>query len=209
MRLRQLADELILSSKGDQQIVYKNGDTEDIISVILKADPLNGTFTEQFAPYLRGLNDYDTCRRLWRFVRTNIRYVKDRAGHEVIKSPGKTWEDGYGDCKSMSNFIASCLKNLGIPYRYRFTSYERDREIGHVYVLAFIGRRVVVLDAVHHTFDQEVSFTYVEDYDPQGTQVYSESIGAMTQNGGKNWGWVGRIFWAWLAYQVLRHNNRA
>lgn len=202
-RLVNIANRTILPSEDNAQVMHRNGDTEDIISVILKADPLNGEFTKQFAPHLKGSSDYDSCKRLWQFVRTNIEYQKDKAGHEVIKSPGKTWEDRYGDCKSMSNFIASCLKNLGIPYRYRFTSYDKDKEIGHVYVIAFLGSRIVILDAVHHSFNAEVPFTYVEDYDPSGQKAY-ESIGAIAQQGGDNRGkWVGRALLLWLAFHLM------
>ncbi|MBK9728438.1 MAG: transglutaminase domain-containing protein [Saprospiraceae bacterium] len=141
---------------GVRKTYYEDGGTWDIIKVILMADNKLGQymcdFASQFEKSYAGLYD------LWSFVHNNIRYVADRPGLEKVKDPRVTWKDGYGDCKSFSLFLASVLKCLGIKYRYRFAAYGRSEEPTHVYIVATLNNREVILDSVHDTFDEEVEF---------------------------------------------------
>lgn len=160
-----IASRTILTPDGKADVMYRVGDTEDIIKVILEADSKaakdTAAFASSFAPSYAGL------RKLWNFVHDNIKYIEDKPGHERIKSPAVTWQDRYGDCKSMSVFIGSVLNNLGIPYNYRFVGYKKGNDVSHVYVVAYLGNREVILDAVHHRFDEEVSYTHGCEYSIQ------------------------------------------
>lgn len=141
-----------------------DGNTDDIVQAILSAEQWNQDQTAALAPHLKGESDRATLRNVWFFVRSNIRYVKDRPGHERVKLPAKTWADRSGDCKSMSVFIAGILKNLGIPAKYRFVSF-RPGPVTHVYVVATPhGQRPIIMDAVHEKFDQEAEYHSKKDY---------------------------------------------
>lgn len=140
---------LILSATGENDLRFKNGNTGDIINVIVEADSKAAPFTQKFAPTLKGKTLFETCRNLHRFVKTQIRYKIDPPGEQWIKSPGRLWKDKIGDCKSFSLFIGSCLKNLGIPYGYRFTSYDVTSSTPtHVYVYVPQKNGEIILDAV-------------------------------------------------------------
>lgn len=141
---------------------HRRGNTRDIISVILYADGLSQEYTAPVAEMFVGANDKDTCYNVWKFIRDNIRYVPDSPGHEKIKSPAMLWRDRKGDCKSFSIFAASILKNLDIPCYYRFVQYEGERDFTHVYVVAG-EKKQYILDAVHHTFDEEVPYIKKKD----------------------------------------------
>lgn len=98
------------------------------------------------------------------FVRSQIRYQLDPTGWQFIKSPSQTVYDGFGDCKSYSILIASLLRALGIRAAFRFISEQSDRVIRHIYVVAFINNREVVLDACLPALNQESgSITYKKD----------------------------------------------
>lgn len=183
MSLQRLASRHIQPTTGRVTTKYEDGDIDDIIEVILEADRLSAVFTKPFARFLRQSSDIGTLKQVWTFVKKNIRYVRDSPGHEVIKSPGKTWQDRRigSDCKSFSVMIGSLLKNLGYAYFYRVAFYDpATPDQGHIYPVAVLpsGRKVVV-DAVHRTFNEEVPFWKAYDYHPQTGQRIS---GYTTQN---------------------------
>ena len=163
-----IADRLIRPSTNRKEVRHIDADVKDIISTILHADGMSQQFTERFSHILRGGGDMKTLSNIWEFVRGHIRYQKDRAGSEVVKSPGRTWADRYGDCKSMSVMVGSLLRNLGYNYFYRVAFYDPENpEQGHIYPVAVLpSGKLVVVDAVHHSFNEEVPFWKAHDYDP-------------------------------------------
>ncbi len=135
--------------------MHNDGDTRDIIDTILYADSKIKNhmceFSSAFQANYQGLYD------LWDFTRNHITYLADEPGHERVKDPAVTWRDRSGDCKSFSLFIASVLKCLRIPHRYRFASYSGN-DPTHVYVIAKLNNRNVILDATIDKFDTEVDY---------------------------------------------------
>lgn len=155
-------------SPGRKEVLFQNVVTDDIIEVILYADSKLGEQTKKAAHLLRGKNSLETCRNIWDFVRSEVKYKKDRPGDEIIKSPSRTLQDGFGDCKSFSLLEASFLKNLGISYRYRFTGYPGDKWVSHVYVVAEVEGKEIILDGTYNRFNSEVPFKFGYDYHPGG-----------------------------------------
>lgn len=163
--IADIANQTMPPAQHTDRVIHQDGNTGDIVSVILEADRYNGEQTKELAPHLKGKTTRETLRNVWFFVRNYIEYRKDTPGHERIKLPAKTWADRYGDCKSMSVFIAGLLKNLGIPAKYRFVSYRRGGPVTHVYVVATPkGSRPVILDAVHSKFDDEEPYITKKEY---------------------------------------------
>lgn len=162
---------------------YRNGDTADIISTILYADARSGAFVSKSVECLRGANEYETLRNVWAFVKNNVQYRADKAGHERVKSPGALFAIGHGDCKSFSIAIAAILRALGISYRYRFTAYAPG-DVTHVYVIADGNRGPVILDAVHTKFDDEVKYYFKKDIRPKKSSL--NGLGGF-QTGVSNW----------------------
>lgn len=143
---------------------YQNGDTSDIIQVILKADKQSDRYIDrEAAKCLIGTSKYETARNIWRFVKSNIKYRPDRPGHEVIKTPGALFEQGAGDCKSFSIAEVALLRTLGFKnIRYRFAAYAPG-DYTHVYVVCTINNEDVILDAVYSRFDAEASYYHKKD----------------------------------------------
>jgi hypothetical protein len=160
-------------------IRYKDGSTGDIIETVLYADKKAAWYTEKFAPTLKGKTQTETCKNIWQFIKGNIQYNLDPVGQQLIKSPGKLWQENRmgkpnvvgGDCKSFSVFAASCLRNLGIPYGFRFASYrDRDGNVSmaptHVYVFVPVKDGAeIIIDAVWDgPFNSQKAYGYKTDY---------------------------------------------
>lgn len=162
------ASRYIAPPDGWNKVMYQNGDVKDIIRVILQADGLSAKYTRELAKQLQQADEYETMRAIWHFVKDNVRYTRDKAGHEVVQLPGAMWRGRKGDCKSFSIFIGSILKNLGVKYRYRVAFYDpANPDSGHIYPIATLSDGTeVVLDAVHNRFDEEVRFWKARDYYP-------------------------------------------
>lgn len=164
---------------------YKKGDTQDIINVIMYADKQSGPYTTEVAPMFQKGTYKATAECIWNFIHNNIKYIADTPGHERVKSPAKTWHDGYGDCKSFSIMAGSILKNLGIPYKYRFVAYEEDSDYTHVYIIVRGGH---ILDAVHTKFNEELPYSRKKDIKPMTKVSYVHGVQSSMRIGQKESG---------------------
>lgn len=156
---------IILKSDLKERIRYRDGDTDDIVTVILRMDAEADKYIDQDgAQCLRGEDDYETLRNVWRFVKSNLRYKTDRSGREVVKSPAALFALKSGDCKSFSISEAAILRTLGFKgIRYRFAAYDNSNQVTHVYIVCKLKGKDVVLDAVHTRFDDEVPYSWKKD----------------------------------------------
>lgn len=164
-----LPQHIIHSSDLVGKVRYKDGDTPDIIRVIMDMDAISDRFINQKkVKCIEGDTRYDTLHNVWKFVKYNVRYKTDRPGKEVVKSPAALFTMGVGDCKSFSIAEAAILRSLGFTgIRYRFASYKRDQIVTHVYIVCKYRGKDVILDAVHTHFDEEVPYTYKMDIPAQ------------------------------------------
>jgi len=191
MNWENVARASIRPSTEEEEIMFRDGDTDDIVRVILHGDSLAAPFTRDFAPYFRSGSTFSTGQKIWEFIKENIRYKKDRNGHERIKSPGKLWKDREGDCKSMAVFVASILQNLGIPYKYRFAHYPNparpgDRDVNHVFVVAYDNTgSEIPIDPVAGRYNYEEPYEYSYDYEPGGAAA--KVSGWLPEGGVKVW----------------------
>lgn len=77
---------------------------------------------------------------IWRFVTSNIRYVRDVNGVETLQTPEKTMEFGQGDCDDQSVLIASLLESIGHPTRFIAIGFG-PANYQHVFAETKIGNR--------------------------------------------------------------------
>lgn len=156
---------IIRSSDMQNKLRFRDGDTEDIITTILRMDRESDRYIDvEAAQCLRGKTEYETLRNVWKFVKSNIRYRTDRPGKEVVKSPAALFTLKSGDCKSFSISEAALLRALGFKgIRYRFASYGNNKEVTHVYIVCRLKGEDVILDAVYNRFDAEEPYTWKKD----------------------------------------------
>ena len=83
---------------------------------------------------------------LWRFVKQNIRYVKDIKGIETIQTPDKTLEFGQGDCDDQSVLLATLLEAVGHHTRFVALGFSPLPRYDHVLVATKMGNQWVPLE---------------------------------------------------------------
>jgi hypothetical protein len=167
---------------GKKYLLNKSGDTSDIIAAILSADQQAGNYSRNLAPVLRRATARDTCKAIWDFWRAQVRYKEDPDGYQFVKSPRELYHSAEGDCKSFSIAVASCLKNLGIPYAYRFTSETAGKDFHHVYIVALPkGEKPIIVDCVLSQFDYQNPFVNKKDIVPASAMPKIGRIGAGEQ----------------------------
>jgi predicted transglutaminase-like cysteine proteinase len=142
---------------GQTIVVKKRGNNSDIINTIHSYMPYAIGQSKKRASIFKGKDDKETCRNIWSFLKHNIKYVEDSIHFQDIKLPDRLVKERKGDCKSYSMFAASILENLGIPYKFAYTSYTNNRTPSHVYVQTNDG---CIIDAVWKKFNDEKPYTY-------------------------------------------------
>lgn len=162
---------IVKPSPAIRRMMYADGNTGDIIRVIMFADKKSGEFIDaQTVEQLRGSDDYHTLENIFWFAKRNVNYKPDTQGHEQVRSPGYLFQTAQGDCKSLSIAIGALCRAFGIPYKYRFVRQRGAKNLHHVYVVAECtdksGRGPVVLDAVHRFFDSEPDYQQKVDLSP-------------------------------------------
>lgn len=125
----------------------------------------------QLAPY--GSVD-DRCQAIFGYMVDNTRYLLDPEGEQLIKSPARFIKDGYGDCKSYTMFIASCLHCLGIRCKVRFVNFDGSNQYTHVYPVAIDERgREIPMDACEKDPDGTVLYNYCRPYLKKKEFIYN------------------------------------
>lgn len=152
-------DLLISRPRGITETVKRNAKLEDTIEFLPKAMRRVVCQTEKIAPLVLGDTLEDTCYNIWRRLYRAIRYQKDDAGKEQIRSPRCTWWGRRGDCDDFSVFVSSILCNLGIPHLFRIAMYTEENGYQHIYPVAIAPNgREIVIDCVLNKFNKEVPF---------------------------------------------------
>jgi len=142
---------------GQTLTLHKKGTNGDIIKAIHKYVPYAKEQSRSRAKLFKGNSEKETAKNIFNFLKDNIRYVEDSVHFQDIRLPNRLIKDGKGDCKSFAMFTASILENLGIPYKFVYTSYTDNRVPQHVYVQTDNG---IIIDAVWRQFNDEKPYTY-------------------------------------------------
>nr|MDQ3073831.1 hypothetical protein [Bacteroidota bacterium] len=169
-------DHLFQKATGRDIRIKNDAGVEDTLQLIQSTVPKTLWQTEKIAQELRGRTLESTCRNIWNFVYTHIRYRKDKAGTEQVRSPRRTWQDrAHGvDCDCYTEFISSILMNLGIAHKGRITIYDYAQGYQHIYpIVPKHGKlntkmenrdEYIVIDCVKDAFDDEEPFIEFKDY---------------------------------------------
>jgi hypothetical protein len=172
-----IADSVMPAAQNNFRLHKLNYDTSDIIELLIQGHKKNLSDTEALARAIKATSIADYTRKLYDLVKQNVAYMLDPEGVQFVKSPAQVWRDKISDCKSYSLFIATTLHNAGIPFRYRFVSFNGSKIPTHVYVIVpRSGGGYITLDAVMPGYNQEKPFTFKKDIDMKGL-YYVSGIG--------------------------------
>jgi len=90
---------------------------------------------------------YKEICALARFVRDEIRYVKDPVGVELVQTPEATLEIGQGDCDDKSTLLAALLMATGHPAKFIAVGMGGG-PLSHVLVQAKCGAGWLPLETI-------------------------------------------------------------
>lgn len=161
-----MATPKIPDPKGKRTVIFQDGDTDDIIEVILMGEQRFGHYGKDFCKWAN--HEFQATeqglKKLWEFVHA-IKYEVDPDGIQDIKIPPALYKIGKGDCKSKTLFVNAVLRCIGVPYKIRFTAYGMDTTVKHVYTIADLNGRKIIMDTVYDKFNQEALWGHKRDYD--------------------------------------------
>lgn len=116
------------------------------------------------------------CQAIFGYMVKHTYYRLDDDGVQMIKSPARLIDDGCGDCKSYTMFIASCLHCLGIPCIVRFVNFDGGSQYTHVYPVAIdeYGQEIP-MDACELDSDGKTClYGYAREYKKKKDIYYGE-----------------------------------
>ena len=142
---------------GQTLTLHKKGTNGDIIKALHDYLPYAKDQSRSRSNLFKGDTEKETAKKIYNFLKSNIKYVEDSIHFQDIRLPNRLIKDGKGDCKSFAMFTASILENLGIPYKFVYTSYTSSKVSQHVYIQTDSG---IIIDAVWTKFNDEKPYTY-------------------------------------------------
>ncbi len=97
---------------------------------------------------------------VYAWMKANIQYVRDPYQVELLQSPLKTLEVGYGDCDDQSILAAALLSSLGVPTQFKVVKADPNQpnNYTHVYVVYQANGQWLGFDpTLHSTAGDELS----------------------------------------------------
>lgn len=104
-----------------------------------RQNPEIRTLAQSLTNHLPGKNWIAEIKVLHKFVRDQIRYLRDINGVETIQTPEQLLRTRSGDCDDQATLLASLLESIGHPARFRAVGFKPGR-LEHVYVETQVGR---------------------------------------------------------------------
>ena len=142
---------------GQTILVKTNATNGELQRAIEAAIPQATKQAATFADRYKGKNEYETCKKIFDYLKNSINYKADGANQQV-RLPSGLMRTKQGDCKSYSVFTSAVLSNLGIPHKLVYASYDpKDPTPSHIYVITDSG---CIIDAVYGKFNAEKKATF-------------------------------------------------
>ena len=126
--------------------------TNNIIAAIGNQHTKNLTEAKKLAKYFKGVDERETAKNIFNFLKSEIVYSIEPAEKQTTKTLSRFLSDSKGDCKHYSIFTNTILECCGYKPLYRFAGYS-DKKIQHVY--SYLPKSDTITDAVLPTFDTE------------------------------------------------------
>lgn len=154
-------------------ILVNDQQVSDIITGLLNTHNQYKSEYDKIASGFRGRTDRETGKKIYTFLKNNVKYVIEPDSRQTLKSPAAILYTGKttgSDCKNYSLFtggILSALNRMGanIKWCYRFASYRMfDKMPHHVFVVINPNtNNEIWVDAVLPKFNLHKQYYYKTD----------------------------------------------
>lgn len=151
-----------------EEIVKRGGSVTDTVSEMKRLIRHYNYQVANLAPRLKGRTIYDTCKNIWNFLYTHIKYKEDEEGKEQLRTPSRSFAERLRrgiDCDDFSIFCGCLLYRLNIPFYIRIARYKGKDYFQHVYpVVPLKNKRYITIDAVLDEYDTEKQPVETKDF---------------------------------------------
>lgn len=119
-------------------------DTVELIHNIIEEEKTKPAIRGLALKLIRNLpenNQLAEIRKLFYFVRDNIRFVKDVEGIETLQYPENTikWKGGDCDCKMI--LLGSLLASIGHKVRFAIYKINNPHKYDHINIQVYLKRK--------------------------------------------------------------------
>lgn len=167
--MREILLNKLAPFKNNKVLIYNNQNTDDIITVLLKAHKLYVPEYDKICGYFWRGNIEKTCRFIWYFLKQNVKYKVEPDTRQSVKSPAAilytgVYKNGFNDCKHYSQMIAGilsglCRKGIKINWCYRFANYKLFSTVPHhVFVVVKYNGEEIWIDPVLSGYNLKKSY---------------------------------------------------
>lgn len=187
IKLKEIIQELPEPDYKSKMII-NNQSTNDIIKEISQSNKLYSHQGEYIEPYFKGSNN-KIVNDIYDFMKYELTYEIEPDEQQTSRSPIRILFDNYDgigiDCKGYALLSAAILKAKGIPYKFRYVSYNALKPLHHVYTMAYINNEWVHIDPLQKSPNNyEKKYIFVKDVKPKEKNmlVRMSGIGQTTKD---------------------------
>lgn len=150
----------------ERLIVNKQG-VNDIVDLLLTCERHARKYWPKLQREFKTADDYETCKRIWQFMKKNIAYQREPEEKQTGKTVARILSDGFGDCKAFATFALAACRACNIPACFRLASYDPVNSTpSHIYCVAKANGKTVIVDGCMPQFDQEARYTFFRNEYP-------------------------------------------
>lgn len=154
---------------GKKILVINDQDTSDIIQEMKKAHKIYAADYDKISSFFWKGNVYLTCKFLWNYLKTHVKYSIEPESRQSVKSPAAIistgiYNNGMNDCKHYSLFAGGVLDSLKrkgkkINWVFRFANYKLFQKTPHhVFIVVFDNNKEIWIDPVLSNFNEKKSY---------------------------------------------------
>jgi len=77
---------------------------------------------------------WQECSAIFKFVRANVRYVRDIHGIDTFQTARRTLQMRSGDCDDFTILLAAMLMSVGFPVRTKTIQTKTAEDFNHIYL---------------------------------------------------------------------------
>ena len=152
----------VLKPKYTKEVIRCKQNAKNIALQIKRSILDSREGADQISFKFKGKTPFMSCFNVYNYCRNNISYRRESEQLQTAKTLQRIiFGDKYGDCKHYTTVCCSILRSLGIKVQMRLISQNfYNPEPTHIYCVAYINGKEIIVDPCMKTFDSEAQYKY-------------------------------------------------
>ena len=153
---------------GKREVITKYQTASDIIKQLRRAELESRNTSKKIAPFFKSKSDFETCKKVWEFLRKHIEYEAEPKHDQTAKTINRFIVDRKGDCKHFATASVGILIANKIPAWFVLVGQQKlNPSPNHAYCCALVNNEIVVIDPCRKKFNSECNFYWKYQYGPK------------------------------------------